>query len=201
MAQVPSCNSDLSDVVVTELPGFLTGRAEDSAAADGQVGLPILGVRNDTNAVRTSADGDYGMISLDDTGRVRVESTSPAVEASLSNIEATSLNIDASLNSIESSSLSISDDASSLPHGMAVLALLSRLVKVLESNQVVDAQQRQRVTVDFINSSAALAAVTTVTTVTTLANATAIAGMDREQYINIAKNTYANSIRTGLTFQ
>jgi hypothetical protein len=43
--------------------------------------------------------------------------------------------------------------------------------------------------------------VTTVTTVTTLANATAIAGMDREQYINTAKNTYANSIRTRLTFQ
>jgi len=37
--------------------------------------------------------------------------------------------------------------------------------------------------------------------VTTLSNATAIAGMDREQWINAAKQTYAQSIRARLTFQ
>lgn len=47
-------------------------KAEDSAAADGDSGLPILGVRNDAGAVRTSTDGDYGMLSLDSAGRVGI---------------------------------------------------------------------------------------------------------------------------------
>jgi hypothetical protein len=107
----------------------------------------------------------------------------------------------------ESTSLAIEDNVSKVPSGMAVLEMLSRLVKIAESLQVVDAQQRQRVAVDTFSAGTTLptvttvSGVTTVTTVTTLANATAIAGMDREQYINTAKNTYANSIRTGLTFQ
>jgi hypothetical protein len=56
-------------VTVGTLPGSLAGKAEDSAAASGDVGLPILGVRNDTLATLTSADGDYGMVALDGQGR------------------------------------------------------------------------------------------------------------------------------------
>jgi hypothetical protein len=86
-----------------------------------------------------------------------------------------------------------------------LLRMLSRLVKILECNAVVDQQQRQRVTLDSITGSLTLGTVSTVTTVSnisagTLTNVTANAGMDREQYINVAKNTYANSIRTQLTF-
>lgn len=89
----------------------------------------------------------------------------------------------------------------------SLLALLSRIVKLLESNATVDSAQRQRVVVDSgaitasIAATQTLATVTTVTTLTTLTNAASIAGMDREQYINIAKNTYANAIRHRLTFQ
>jgi hypothetical protein len=74
-----------------------------------------------------------------------------------------------------------------------LLRMLSRIVKLLESNAVVDAAQRQRVVIDA-------GTLTTVTTVTALSNAIAIAGMDREQHINVAKNTYANSIRSKLEF-
>jgi hypothetical protein len=89
-----------------------------------------------------------------------------------------------------------------------LLRMLSRIVKLLESNSVVDQQQRQRVTLDAITGSLSLATVNTVNTVTTvsnisagtLTNVTANAGMDREQYINVAKNTYANSIRSKLEF-
>jgi hypothetical protein len=89
-----------------------------------------------------------------------------------------------------------------------LLRMLSRLVKILECNAVVDQQQRQRVTIDAITGSLTLATVSAVTTVSTvnnisagtLTNITANAGMDREQYINIAKNTYANSIRSQLSF-
>lgn len=78
-----------------------------------------------------------------------------------------------------------------------LLRMMSRIVKLLESNAVVDAAQRQRVAVEALPT---LAAVTTVSTVTSMTNAVSIAGMDREQYINIAKNTYANSIRSKLEF-
>jgi hypothetical protein len=85
-----------------------------------------------------------------------------------------------------------------------LLVALSRIVRLLESSGVVDQQQRQRVSVDIFP--ATIPTVTTVTTVTTVAtvssltNAAAIAGMDREQYINIARNAYANGIRAALTF-
>jgi hypothetical protein len=84
-----------------------------------------------------------------------------------------------------------------------LLGMLSRIVKILESNAVVDQAQRQRVTLDAISAALTLATVTTVgtvTTVTALNNILAIAGMDREQYINIAKQTYASSIRSRLEF-
>lgn len=82
-----------------------------------------------------------------------------------------------------------------------LLTMLSRIVKLLESNAVVDVAQRQRVSVDaFPATVPTVTTVTTVTGVTTLSNAIAIAGMDREQYINIAKQTYAQSIRSRLEF-
>ena len=85
-----------------------------------------------------------------------------------------------------------------------LLVMLSRIVKLLESNAVVDVAQRQRVNVDAFAATVpavtTVTGVTTVATVTTLSNATAIAGMNQEQYINIAKQTYAQSIRSRLEF-
>ena len=94
-----------------------------------------------------------------------------------------------------------------------LISLLERLVKISESNQVVDSAQRQRITLDAITAGITLptvatvtavttvstvTAVTTVSTVSTVSNITQNAGMDREQYINIAKQTYASSIRNRL---
>ncbi len=86
-----------------------------------------------------------------------------------------------------------------------LLSLMQRFVKIMESNQVVDSAQRQRITLDSITSGVSLPTVAAVTTVSTVSTVTAVtnltqnAGMDREQYINIAKQTYANSIRSRLT--
>ncbi len=86
-----------------------------------------------------------------------------------------------------------------------LLSLMQRFVKMMESNQVVDSAQRQRITLDSITSGVSLPTVAAVTTVSTVSTVTAVtnltqnAGMDREQYINIAKQTYANSIRSRLT--
>lgn len=89
-----------------------------------------------------------------------------------------------------------------------LIEMMARIVKLLESNAVVDSAQRQRITLDSITGALTLATVTTVGTVstitagtiTTVNNLAANAGMDREQYINIARNTYATGIRTQLTF-
>lgn len=77
------------------------------------------------------------------------------------------------------------------------LVLLRRIVKLLESQATVDVANRQRITLDAITAALTLATVTTVSTVT---NVTNVAGMNQEQYINIARNTFANSIRSKLNF-
>jgi hypothetical protein len=48
------------------------GKAEDAAHASGDTGVMVLGVRNDNTATATptNANGDYGFVSLDATGRV-----------------------------------------------------------------------------------------------------------------------------------
>jgi hypothetical protein len=80
----------------------------------------------------------------------------------------------------------------------ALLEMMQRLIKISETLQVVDSAQRQRVTIDSITGNLTLTAISTVGAVT---NITTNAGMDREQYINIAKQTYASSIRSNLKFQ
>jgi hypothetical protein len=84
-----------------------------------------------------------------------------------------------------------------------LLVMMGRIVKMLESNAVVDQQQRQRVTLDAITGGITLATVTNVgavNTVTTVAAQTTLAGMDREMYINQARSAYALTIRNKLEF-
>jgi hypothetical protein len=87
----------------------------------------------------------------------------------------------------------------------SLIVLMSRMVKMLESSAIVDSAQRQRVVVDA-GTVTTVTGVTTVTTVSTVSsvtgvsNVTAQAGMDREQYINISKQTFAQGIRSRLTF-
>jgi hypothetical protein len=77
-----------------------------------------------------------------------------------------------------------------------LIALMARAVKLLDSNAIVDSAQRQRIVVD----AGTITTVTTVTTVSAVTNVAANAGMDREQYINISKQTVAQGIRSRLTF-
>jgi len=78
-ALIASTNTKL-DTLITQtdgIEGSLTTIAnstklEDDPHANGDRGSFALGVRNDTNAVRTSADGDYSPISVDDAGRIKL---------------------------------------------------------------------------------------------------------------------------------
>lgn len=71
------------------------------------------------------------------------------------------------------------------------LVLLRRIVKLLESNAVVDAANRQRMVVESLP---------TLATVSTVTNIGAIAGQGLQQFVDIARNAYANGIRSKLNF-
>lgn len=90
------------------------------------------------------------------------------------------------------------------------IILLRRIVKLMESQAVVDSANRQRMTLDSIASSLTLStittvgtvsAVTTVSTVTSVTNTATIGSYATAQMFgDVAQNTYANAIRRGLTF-
>jgi len=76
-----SANSgvDIGDVDVTSLvPGVTAtslGKAEDAVHADGDTGVMLLGVRNDSFATTlTNSNGDYSPVATDSTGRLYVNS-------------------------------------------------------------------------------------------------------------------------------
>jgi hypothetical protein len=84
-----------------------------------------------------------------------------------------------------------------------ILLALANIANLLESNTIVDANQRQRVTVDSIASGLTLGTVSTVSSVSAVAalpNLPSIAGMDREMYINQAEMAYALNILPFLKF-
>jgi hypothetical protein len=73
------------------------------------------------------------------------------------------------------------------------LVLLRRIVKLLESNAVVDAANRQRVTVEVIPT-------TNVVGTVAVSNLATIAGHGLQQFVDVARNAYANGIRSKLNF-
>lgn len=76
--------------------------------------------------------------------------------------------------------------------------LLRKVVKLLESNAVVDVNSRQKITVDAMTSGMTLS---TVTSVGNIGNLGTIGSMDpRFTFIDAARNNYANSIRNNLKF-
>lgn len=105
-------------------------------------------------------------------------------------------------NNANSSPVAISTDqigANQLASEEAVI-LLRRLVKLLESNAVVDAANRQRITVEVMPGTTNVGGTVNVGTATTVSNLAAIAGHGLQQFVDIARNAYANGIRSKLNF-
>lgn len=89
-------------------------------------------------------------------------------------------------------------DTEFLPSSDDSLILLRRIVQLLLPIATQDANQRQRVTIDAITSGLTLS---TVSTVSTVSNIGALGGVDpRYQFIDAARNAYANGIRQNLIF-
>ena len=56
---------------------FAAFKAEDTASADGDLGMVLLAQRRDSDTTAVSNDGDYATLKLDEAGRLKV-STQPA---------------------------------------------------------------------------------------------------------------------------
>ena len=83
------------------------------------------------------------------------------------------------------------DDAYT-PSSDEALVLLRRMVKLMEPLAVQDSAQRQRVTIDAMSG-------VTLPTVTTVSNLAGLGGVDpRFQFIDQARNAYANGIRANI---
>lgn len=67
-----SIDDNSGSITVDGTVTVLGEKAEDSPHADGDLGMPVFGVRNDAAVTRTSNDGDYGLIALDQAGRVGI---------------------------------------------------------------------------------------------------------------------------------
>jgi hypothetical protein len=78
---------DIGDVDVTSvIPGTGAtnlGKAEDAAHSSGDVGVAVLGVRNDAAAARAGTDGDYGVLSLNSAGDLNVSARRGTVRVSV----------------------------------------------------------------------------------------------------------------------
>jgi hypothetical protein len=78
-AELVTANSTLSAIdtslnnIETEITAL--SQLEDSAHSSGDTGIMALGVRNDTNATLTSADGDYSPMAVDSAGRLKTTAT------------------------------------------------------------------------------------------------------------------------------
>ena len=84
------------------------------------------------------------------------------------------------------------DDAYT-PSSDEALVLLRRMVKLMEPLATQDSAQRQRVTIDAMSG-------VTLPTVTTVSNLAGLGGVDpRFQFIDQARNAYANGIRANIT--
>lgn len=89
-------------------------------------------------------------------------------------------------------------DAPGVPATDEALVLLRRIAQSLIPLATQDANQRQRVTVDALAGGLTLG---TVSTVSTVSNVATLAGVDpRYQFIDAARNAYANGIRQNLIF-
>ena len=87
------------------------------------------------------------------------------------------------------------EETASKPASDEGIVLLRRLVAMLAPIATQDVNQRQRVTVDAISSGL------TLTTVTAVGNTASLGGVDaRFQFIDAARNAYANGIRQNLAF-
>lgn len=68
------------------------GKAEEALHANGDVGVFMLGVRNDADAVLCTTDLSYSHLSTDDTGRLKTAPIAPAMMGLAAHVNAPAVN-------------------------------------------------------------------------------------------------------------
>jgi hypothetical protein len=94
--------------------------AEDSAAAGGETGQYVLAVRQDTLAISTSADGDFGSFKTNDKGELYTIDTDG--NALLTTIDADTGAIATSVASIDVDTTTIAGDTTSMDATLTALS-------------------------------------------------------------------------------
>lgn len=67
---------------------FAAFKAEDTASADGDLGMVLLAQRRDSDTTAVSNDGDYATLKTDEAGRLKVASQPASYSATTGNITA-----------------------------------------------------------------------------------------------------------------
>lgn len=136
-SQAATSNNSYASISVDEF-GKVYGaetKQEDTAHTSGQTGSFVLGVRNDSNAAMTSADGDYSPIAVNANGAVAINITADAIGLAT---EATLLQVDTNVldvqNQIKIMQHNEDDTASDGDTGVFVLAVRNDANAVTTSN-------------------------------------------------------------------
>jgi hypothetical protein len=83
------------------------------------------------------------------------------------------------------------------------VVLLRRIAKILENQQAVDPQQRQRITLDNVTAGVSIPSTISSGTITTVSSVTNIAGLfswNQQILSDPARTAYNTGIRSQLTF-
>lgn len=89
-ASLPLPTGAATQTTLAAIEGYF--KAEDSAAVDGDKGIPLLAMRASTDAVTTSSDGDYTLLKIDEEGRLKVSSkpaSYPDITGDITAVQAT----------------------------------------------------------------------------------------------------------------
>ena len=188
----------------------------------------VVGVKNAANNRVNPATEDGNLANIA-TNTSDLSAKDFATEATLGNIKTNTdkfaFDNDNNLKVVSTgggsaSSVSVKDTSGTVvnPSTDDSLTYLRRIVKLLESSATVDPYNRQRVAISEVygtgtsvasqtprvtvasDSSIVIAAGSNAIGTVAVSTITSVAGMDREQYINIAKNAYANGIRQNLVW-
>lgn len=89
-SSLPLPTGAATQATLSAIDGYF--KAEDSAAASGDKGLPLLAIRQVADTTSTDADGDYTLLKVDEEGRLKVASkpaSYPDITGDITAIQAT----------------------------------------------------------------------------------------------------------------
>lgn len=157
----------------------------------------VVGLKDTDNLRMTPAKTGQLPTALTGSGNLKVAISEAVVPVGLKNVAGTTINpaTQETLAALTTATTTLNTTSATLATEDSLI-LLRRIVKLLESNAVVDTNMRQRIVVD--SGAITVSGSVTVATITSLNQ---LAGVDsRWQIIDWSKQAYNSGIRGNLTF-